>query len=226
MIDLAVPRDNEPEARHVPGITLHAVDSIQAVVGEDASDEVPADLETSQDQGENAPRIQAPSQVGVGGSRAGRGVSGGANPVAPQGTEQTKWQFRNDLSRTLSGFGGLSHTLKGGVNWIHEPHLFISIGQGTSGIFFMGANDIEGPVQMVLVIGGNTAYNVPMDQYSLYAQDDWRVTDRLTLNLGVRYDWSRTSIRSYPVLDAQGNETRVPYTLSEEANDIALTWNP
>jgi len=34
MIDLAVPRDIEPEARHVPGITLHAVDSIQAVVGE------------------------------------------------------------------------------------------------------------------------------------------------------------------------------------------------
>jgi glutamyl-tRNA reductase len=34
MIDLAVPRDIEPDARHVPGVTLHAVDSIQAVVGE------------------------------------------------------------------------------------------------------------------------------------------------------------------------------------------------
>lgn len=34
MIDLAVPRDIEPEARHVPGVTLHAIDSIQAVVGE------------------------------------------------------------------------------------------------------------------------------------------------------------------------------------------------
>jgi len=33
MIDLAVPRDIEPEACHVPGVTLHAVDSIQAVVG-------------------------------------------------------------------------------------------------------------------------------------------------------------------------------------------------
>jgi glutamyl-tRNA reductase len=34
MIDLAMPRDIEPEARHVAGVTLHAVDSIQAVVGE------------------------------------------------------------------------------------------------------------------------------------------------------------------------------------------------
>lgn len=33
MIDLAVPRDIEPEARQVPGVTLHAIDSIQAVVG-------------------------------------------------------------------------------------------------------------------------------------------------------------------------------------------------
>lgn len=33
MIDLAVPRDIEAEARHVSHVTLHAVDSIQAVVG-------------------------------------------------------------------------------------------------------------------------------------------------------------------------------------------------
>ena len=33
MIDLAVPRDIEPDASTVPGVTLHAVDSIQSVVG-------------------------------------------------------------------------------------------------------------------------------------------------------------------------------------------------
>ena len=60
-----------------------------------------------------------------------------------------------------------AHELKAGVNWIHEPHLFVSVGQGTSGIFTMGANDVNGPVTSILVIGGNTELNIPLDSYSL-----------------------------------------------------------
>ena len=30
--------------------------------------------------------------------------------------------------------------------------------------------------------------NLPMDQYGMYIQDDWRVNDRLTINAGLRYD--------------------------------------
>src|SRR3546814_3258981 len=29
-------------------------------------------------------------------------------------------------------------------------------------------------------------------QFGIYIQDDWEVTDRLTLNLGVRWDYERT----------------------------------
>ena len=117
------------------------------------------------------------------------GVTAGTSPVAPQGTEQTKWQFRNDFSWTKTGFGGLGHELKVGANWVHEPHLFVSVGQGTSGIFFMGANDLDGPVETVLVIGGNTTLNIPIDSYSLFFQDDWRVSSRLTFNVGARWDY-------------------------------------
>lgn len=116
------------------------------------------------------------------------GVSTGANPVAPQATEQDKWQFRDDFSWALGGFG-LAHDLKAGATWVHEPRLFISNTAGVTGQFTMGANDVNGPVTLASVIGGATAVNIPLDFYGLYLKDDWRVTSRLTLNLGVRWDY-------------------------------------
>jgi outer membrane receptor protein involved in Fe transport len=150
------------------------------------------------------------------------GVTAGTSPLAPQGTEQRKWQFRNDFSWTRAGLGGLGHTLKAGVNVIHEPHLFVSVGQGTSGIFMMGANDVNGPVVSVLVIGGNTELNIPIDSYGLFAQDDWRVTSRLTLNLGVRWDYvdgipfSQDRNPNFQILQSAGRTGRFAGTALED----------
>jgi hypothetical protein len=116
-------------------------------------------------------------------------VTAGANPNAPQTTEQDKWQLRDDISWTATGFAGLAHNFKAGGNWVHEPHLFISTKSGTSGFYTMGANDVNGPVQQVQVIGGAAQVNIPLDFYSVYLQDDWRATNRLTFNLGVRWDY-------------------------------------
>jgi outer membrane receptor protein involved in Fe transport len=117
------------------------------------------------------------------------GVTAGTSPGAPQGTEQTKWQLRNDVSWSVPGLGGLGHQFKAGVNWVHEPHLFIKVGQGTSGMFTLGANDVNAPVTSILLIGGRTEFNIPLDSYALFVQDTWRAASRLTLNLGVRWDY-------------------------------------
>ena len=149
-------------------------------------------------------------------------VTAGASPVAPQGTEQTKWQFRDDFTWTLTGLGGLGHELRTGVNWIHEPHLFTTVGGGTNGIFIMGANDLNAPVLQVIVIGGNTAFNIPIDSYSLYVQDDWTVSDRLTLNLGVRWDYSdgipinQDRSPNFQALQAAGRAGRFSGTVLED----------
>jgi len=116
-------------------------------------------------------------------------VNAGANPNTPQTTEQKKYQFRDDFSWTMSGMGGLAHDFKAGVNWIHEPHLFITFNGGSSPQLTMASNDINGPVQLVTFNGGAADVNIPVDLYALYLQDDWRVNDRLTLNLGVRWDY-------------------------------------
>jgi outer membrane receptor protein involved in Fe transport len=116
-------------------------------------------------------------------------VNGGANRGAPQRTEQTKWQLRDDYSTTVGGFGGLSHELRAGVNWVHEPRLFLKTAQGSDGAYSISTLDLNGPVTDVLFIGGRPEVNFKLDMYGLYAQDNWRVGNRLTLNLGVRWDY-------------------------------------
>jgi carboxypeptidase family protein len=150
------------------------------------------------------------------------GVMGGANASAPQATEQVKWQLRDDVSWTVRGFGGLEHNMKVGANWIHEPRLFISTQSGVAGFFTMGANAVNGPVQQVQVIGGAAEVNIPLDFYSGYVQDDWRATNRLTLNLGVRYDYvagmplDQTNNPNFRVMQAAGAAGRFTGTVLDD----------
>jgi hypothetical protein len=117
------------------------------------------------------------------------GVTIGANVNTPQTTQQRKFQFRDDFSWHKSGGGGLGHDFKVGVNFINEPHLFITFNTGKGAIFNTHiTNDVNGPISLVTVSDGDASANIPMKQFATYFQDDWRVSDRLTLNFGVRYD--------------------------------------
>ena len=118
------------------------------------------------------------------------GVSIGQNGNTPQQTQQKKYQFKNDFSWTISGMGGLGHDFKAGVNFIRQPRLFITFNTGTGDYAYtLGSNDIGGPVTAVTLNGGSAEANIPNSQLGLYIQDDWRVSDRLTLNVGFRYDY-------------------------------------
>jgi hypothetical protein len=117
------------------------------------------------------------------------GVTIGQNPNTPQQTQQRKWQFRNDFSWHVAGMGGLGHDVKTGVNFINEPRLFITFNVGTGGYAYQHLdNSITGPISLVTLQGGAAEANIPTKQFAAYVQDDWRVSDRLTLNLGFRYD--------------------------------------
>jgi len=117
------------------------------------------------------------------------GVTIGANGNTPQTTEQRKFQFRDDFSWHVTGKGGLGHDFKVGASLINEPHLFITFNTGKGAVFYTHVdNTLNGPISAVTISDGDAAANIPTKQFATYVQDDWRLSDRVTVNLGLRYD--------------------------------------
>jgi hypothetical protein len=117
------------------------------------------------------------------------GVFIGQNNNTPQSTEQHKYQFRDDFTLNRG-----DHEWKVGVNFINEPVLDITFSTGQSPYYVHLADDRNSPISSITYNGaipggapGNQA-KIPNKQYGFYVQDTWRATDRLTLDLGVRYD--------------------------------------
>jgi hypothetical protein len=130
-----------------------------------------------------AARTSAPNQTFP------NNVTTGANGNTPQTTEQHKYQFRDDFSWHKTGGGGLGHDFKVGANFINEPRLYITFNTGKGSYFYTHlTNDINGPISAVTQSDGNAAANIPTKQFGAYFQDDWRISDRFTVNLGLRYD--------------------------------------
>jgi outer membrane receptor protein involved in Fe transport len=118
------------------------------------------------------------------------GVYVGQSVNTPQTTNQKKWQFRDDFSWHLTGGGGLGHDFKVGVNFINEPRLYCTFESGKGLLYYAHADDtVNGPLSAISMADGVARANIPMKQYGMYFQDDWRVSNRFTVNLGVRYDY-------------------------------------
>ena len=116
-------------------------------------------------------------------------VTIGANGNTPQTTQQHKFQFRDDFSWHVTRMGGIGHDFKAGVNFINEPRLFITFNTGKGAVFYAHlTNELSGPIRSVTISDGDSSANIPTKQFATYIQDDWRASDRLTINLGLRYD--------------------------------------
>jgi outer membrane receptor protein involved in Fe transport len=110
---------------------------------------------------------------------------------------QKGWQISDDFTYT----GLERHTFKVGVKakWIT---LNTTTQNGVNPIFTYNVNYTPGgtfndtiPYRMEFaapVAGGDPNITSDNFQFGIYAQDDWEVTDRLTLNLGLRWDYERT----------------------------------
>ena len=119
------------------------------------------------------------------------------------------WQGKDDVSWTHG-----KHNMKFGASWMHT-HKWQQYQLNAGGQFnFNSAATGNGMADFLM--GFASSYSEPAsvdfvhistNNYNLYAMDDWRISNRLTLNLGIRwegiphaYDSEQTASNFYPNL--------------------------
>ncbi len=163
------------------------------------------------------------------------GITFGTNTNVPQQSIQKKWQLRNDLS-IIKGH----HSFKTGFDYVWEPELggFFEFNPTLEIDFFdvpsvITTDAAKYPQQFATPGAVSGMSNTAGDPHfflkngakmlGLYFQDDWKVTRRLTLNLGIRWDkdfnliggGDQANSRTYQQLKAIGD----PHTASLPHDD-------
>jgi hypothetical protein len=128
------------------------------------------------------------------------GIAVGRNGNVPQQTLQKKHQFRDDLTWNRG-----NHGLKFGGDFTYIPLLggLFAFNSAPEYDFNFTIEEIfsdpvafpqglrtPGVVGQILLSGGNPEFTLRENpkQFAVYAQDDWKITPRFTLNMGLRYD--------------------------------------
>jgi outer membrane receptor protein involved in Fe transport len=139
------------------------------------------------------------------------------SPSLPQAQRDNLWQFSNNLALVRRG-----HTLKLGASLIHYQlnYLQSNLTRGQynyTGVFTSSdgtaANDgdpfadflLGFPQTSTRTKGSGQGY-LRQNVYAAFAQDDWRITPRLTVNLGVRYEYAA------PYTEARDNFLNLDYS--------------
>lgn len=115
------------------------------------------------------------------------GFHTGQNLNTPQSTSQRKYQYKDDFTWSTT-IGSQRHDFKVGLNYIDEPTLKADFSTGLAGQYTALEDRPGSPISLIQVFGGFLGVKTPVDQYSGYLQDDVYVNNRLTVNVGLRYD--------------------------------------
>jgi hypothetical protein len=138
-------------------------------------------------------------------------------PSLPQVQRDNLWQFSNNLALVRRG-----HTLKFGGSWVHYQlnYLQSNMTRGQynyTGVFTSsdGTAATDGDPFADFLLGypqtsthtkGSGQGYLRQNVFAGFAQDDWRIAPRLTINLGLRYEYAA------PYTEARGNLLNLDYS--------------
>ena len=136
-----------------------------------------------------------------------RGYTIGTSFTAPMTQSQDNYSVRDDFTYSFTKLG--HHDVKLGGEYLYQYHSLFSCRQcmgvidATNGQIPANIEDLFpvwnhvttwnlaalSPITRQYTQGiGNFRYYVPRRIYGSWVQDDWKITPRVTLNLGLRYD--------------------------------------
>jgi outer membrane receptor protein involved in Fe transport len=144
---------------------------------------------------------------------------------------QEKYQFRYDLTHTIG-----KHAPRFGINFIHEPVMSGALAGNAETLIqypenpsFYAANPLQfyndltctepvpAGVTCTATPAANGSFTQNVQRLGLYVEDSWRVTPRLTVNYGLRYD------TTFGLFDASGrSQLENPAYLTLKALGIPL----
>ncbi len=138
----------------------------------------------------------------------------GANQSTQDYTQGTLG-FRDDI--TYTGFNWFGdHVFKGGMSLDHDKYHVLKANNSTPTFFYAdsangSAYAFQTPYQLQYG-AGNPMTDANNNEIGAYIQDDWTPMHRLTLNLGIRWDY-------------ESNMLNTGYVTPQEAVDTLLRYN-
>ena len=171
------------------------------------------------------PAQWTPPQVNI------NAYTGLGDPYSPQGGLQNRYQYADELDWQLGkhsiAFGGQFVRTQFDGNWVvlnNGGYTFDGsatsqyvAGQRSSTSIGNGFADLLlGYPQSGTAAVGTSLGDFRESQVAAYIQDDWKITPRLTLNLGIRYDFDN------PPYDKNGKSALYNLALNKP---IPNTWN-